>query len=75
MEKAYDPKALLEKLKDQGLDLAEDAAGLLVEAVFDWVGESALMSETKFDDLLAGVLPVVKPHVLALIDKIDGEEG
>jgi len=70
-----DVKLLLDDLKGKGLDLGEDAAKLVVESVFDWVSAEALKSENKVDDLLLAVMPVVKPMIMDLLDKIDGKEG
>lgn len=75
MEKAYDAKDLLLKLKGQGLDVAEEAAKVVVEVVLDWVQESAAMSENKVDDIILALIPAVKPFILEQIDKIDGEVG
>ncbi|MCB0369336.1 MAG: hypothetical protein KDD45_07745 [Bdellovibrionales bacterium] len=75
MEKAYDIKDLGLKLKGKGLDVAEEAAGVVFEAVADWVIESAQLSENKIDDLVAPILGAVKPYVLSQIDKIDGQPG
>lgn len=72
MEKAYDLKALVEKLKAKGLDVAEDAAKVIVEESFAWVEESAKLSATPYDDLLIAVIPVMKKEVLKAVDKIDG---
>lgn len=72
MEKAYDLKALVEKLKAKGLDVAEDAAKIVVEESFAWVEESAKLSATPYDDLLIAVIPVMKKEVLKAVDKIDG---
>ena len=73
MVKAYDPKVLIEKLKGKGLNLAEEAATIVVEETLNWVSESAIISENKMDDILAVIIPVIKPHIMRLIDKIDGE--
>ena len=75
MSKAYDIGMLVDKLKANGLDLAEDAAKVAVESIFDWVAESATASENKIDDVIAPLLPILKPHIMEMIDKIDGEEG
>lgn len=75
MEKAYDVKALAAQLKAKGMDVAEDAAKVAVEATLDWLAESAVLSENKFDDLLVAIVPVVKPHVMQMLDSIDGKEG
>lgn len=75
MEKAYDKDALVEILKGKGLDVAEDVAVVLVESLIDWISESAKLSEGTVDDLLAGMLPAMKPYIMEQIDKIDGEVG
>lgn len=75
MKKAYDLKVLADKLKDRGLDVAEESAKIAVEEILEWLSESSIQSENKVDDILAGVVPVAKKHVLELVDKIDGEEG
>jgi len=73
MEKAYDLKELINMNKDDGLELAEDAAKIFVNNIFNWLTESALLSKNPYDDLIAVVLPVVKPKIMAALDKIDGE--
>jgi hypothetical protein len=72
---AWESGDLIAGLKNQGLDVAEDAAKVLVEAVLDWVSSSALESATKMDDILAGLIPAVKPYILEQLDKIDGQVG
>lgn len=73
--KAYDVKVLAEKLKKRGLDLAEDAAMIVLEETADWVVESAAISETPFDDVAAVVMPTLKKEAARHIDKIDGQVG
>ena len=75
MTKAFDPKDLVGKLKDKGLDIAEDAAGHVVESVFKWVEESVVLTENKWDDMSLVVLPIVKKQVMDQVDKIDGKAG
>lgn len=75
MEKAYDTKVLVEKLKAKGLDLAEDAAVIALGEVLDWFKESATASENKYDDIILAVLPLIEQAALEQIDKIDGEAG
>lgn len=70
-----DFQPLLEKLKAEGLEVAEDAAKVVVEAVLEWAEDAVTKSENKYDDLLLAVLPVVKAELLKLVDEIDGEEG
>jgi hypothetical protein len=72
MEKAFDVKDLVLKLKDQGLPVAEEAAKLVVTSVLDWVQESVMISENKYDDFAIPVIMAVKPFVMGQLDKIDG---
>lgn len=74
MEKAWDLKGLSEGLKAKGLDLAEEAAGILAVGVLEWAEESVKLSENKYDDLAIAILPSVKSEILKLIDRIDGED-
>lgn len=73
MEKAFELKALVEKLKANGLDLAEDAAKLVIVDVLDWAAESVALTENKFDDIAVAFLPQLKAAALAAADKIDGK--
>jgi len=71
MEKAYDPKALLAELKDNGLELAEDAAETIIEAMFSWIEKSAKLSPTVYDDMALIVLPQLKILALKAADNIN----
>jgi hypothetical protein len=71
----YDTKVLLDMLKEKGLDVAEDAATVVVDVVFDWVSKSAVETESKIDDVIAGLLPAIKPYVMEQVDRIDGQVG
>lgn len=79
MTKAYDLQALAEKLKSKGLPIAleagEEAAKQVYIAVKEWAVESAALSETKVDDLVAPFYGHLDQIVLPLVDKIDGEVG
>jgi len=72
---SYDIKALGEKLKAKGLDVAEEAVKILVEETLVWVQEEALKSENKVDDIVAPVIAAVKPWILEQVDKIDKQVG
>ena len=75
MEKAYDVKDLVARLKTKGLDVAEDVAKIALVEVLDWVSESAVLSNNNYDDLFIAVMPLLKTEMLKQIDKIDGEKG
>lgn len=75
MQKPYDLKDLGEKLKAEGLEVAEDGAKKAIKAVSAWVQESAKASATPFDDIALIVLPKLEEVALKEADKIDGHEG
>lgn len=75
MEKAYDVADLMAKLKARGLDVAEEAAKVIIEESFNWLQESAPLSATPYDDMALIILPQLKAFALAQADKIDGVAG
>lgn len=75
MEKAWDKQALIEELKVNGLDVAEELAKVLVEGVLSWVEKSVVLSKNKYKDFAIPVISALKPFVLKEIDKIDQKEG
>lgn len=75
MEKAYDVKSLMAKMKDSGLDLVEAEVGLFYKNLKEWAQESAVLSENKIDDIVAPFVGQLDPILLPLIDKIDGQQG
>lgn len=72
--KAYDLKVLVAKLKEDGLDVAEEAARLIVEKSLEWVKESADKSDSIVDDILVKFIPTLKDYIMDEVDKIDGED-
>lgn len=75
METAFDIKALAEKLKSKGLDVAEDGVKILEESLVEWINESVLITPSKIDDIAIPVLMALKPLLDQQIDKIDGKVG
>ncbi len=75
MDKAFDLKDLGEKLKDRGLDLAEDAAKIVVEEVIAWTKASVALTENKYDDMLLAAFPLIEGAINEALDKIDGKVG
>jgi hypothetical protein len=73
MEKAYDVKGLLEELKGQGVEVAEEAAKVVIKSVFSWVSKSAQVSQTPYDDMIAVILPKLEAYALEQADKINAQ--
>ena len=72
MEKAYELKALLNKFKAHGLELAEEEAKHIIKDVCDWLEESGKMTPMPYDDMaFAAALPKVKELALGLAEKIN----
>jgi len=70
LSKAWDLKGLGEALKPHGLELGEAAAKAVLEAVLTFIEESVKLSENKVDDFALAVIPLIKPIVVAQLDKI-----
>lgn len=71
MEKAYDFKGLIDELKDQGLEVAEESAKVLIVSVFNWLEKSADLSKNKYDDLAKVIYPKIKEYALEAADNIN----
>ena len=71
MEKAYDFKVLVEKLKGHGLEIAEATAKAVTLSVFEWLEESATISPTPYDDMLKVLYPIIKDKLLEVEEKIN----
>ena len=65
---------LLKELKKAGLNIGEDAVKAVVESVFEALPKFFLATENKVDDLAVAILPIIKPHIIAALDSIDGED-
>lgn len=73
---AYELKELAEKLKAQGLDLAEDALSTIVKEAISWAKEEAQKgTNIVVDAIVLAASPVIEPLILKQVDKIDGEVG
>jgi len=75
MVKPYDLSELVSILKSKGLDIAEDAAKIVVDSSLEWLKESAKLSATPYDDLALVVLPQVEGFINKAVDAINGHEG
>ena len=75
MEKAYDLQELGRRLKAKGLVQAEELAGDIYVVTKEWLQESAVKSDNKYDDIAAPFLSQLDAVVLPQIDKIDGQVG
>ena len=67
---AYDLKELTERMKGIGLELDEENLKAVLPVLMDWIVESAQASENQFDDVLAGLIPAVKPYIMEQVEKI-----
>lgn len=75
MEKAYSTKALVQKFKSKGLDIAEEAAVEAIKSVTEWAQESAKMGQKPIVDAVVLIAaPQLENVLVDLADKIDGEE-
>ncbi len=70
MEKAYDLNDLEEKLKAAEIPIAKGAGKAAIDCVFAWASESASMSESKVDDVMASLLPSLKSWIEAKLAEL-----
>ena len=76
MTTPFDTKDLVEKLKAQGLPVAEDLAERISKTVFAWITESAIIHPNPVvKALVPAVVATVEPLLQAQIDKVDGQPG
>jgi hypothetical protein len=75
MDKAYDLKALGEKLKEKGMPEVEELAEKAYEALKEWIIESAELSANPFDNMVPGFFGALDSIVKPKLDKIDNKEG
>lgn len=61
----------LGKLKEQGIEIAEETAKAVVEALFDSAPDLVLATKNKYDDLLIPLLAGAKPQVMKLLENIN----
>lgn len=66
---------IVELLKNEGLEIAEESVELLIKGLFKILPVLAAKSTNSFDDMLIPLFPLLEREVLKLVDKIDGEEG
>ena len=75
MEKAYELKVLIEKLKVHGVEVAEEGAKAILLASFEYLEESAALSSNKVDDMLVPFYPIVKKYALEMAENINKEDN
>jgi hypothetical protein len=63
-------KILLEELKIEGLEIAEDAAIKVFKAIMKAAPKIAAVTDTKADDFLVQLLPFIEPKIIAMLSKI-----
>ena len=71
-----DFKPHLDKLKEKGLEKAEETLEIVAEVLFEAADEYVAETETKFDDMAYSALKETMREMLAkVVDKVDGKEG
>ena len=62
---------LVDELKEQGIEVAEEAAKGIVNAVFNAADKYIDATETKIDDMAKPILGLAKNFILDKVDKIN----
>ena len=68
-------KMIVDELKSNGMEIAEDAAISVVKVIFAILPKIAVATENKWDDMMLPILGIVEPIIMKELDKIDGQEG
>jgi hypothetical protein len=71
MNQPFELAGLLEELKGQGLELAEESAKVAVKGVLNWIEASVKMTENKFDDFFLIARPQIEAVLVPAIEKIN----
>jgi hypothetical protein len=64
-----------QKLKDAGLELAEESVKDLVENALATIRAIVTVTENKYDDMALPLIDLAEKAIMDAVDKIDGEEG
>jgi hypothetical protein len=64
---------LLDAIKAEGLDIAEDAIINLVKAIMNALPAYFVATPNKMDDIAIAILPILLPSIIKALDKIDGK--
>ena len=66
---------LVEELKKEGIELAEETAKMACKALFRAIPKVVVASENKYDDMLLAVLPVIEPMIMNLLEDINKDDN
>lgn len=73
---SYEIKGLVAELKDKGLEMVEDQAVNVIEAVESWAAKEAAKGEKPLvDGIVMALAPMLSKLAKDAADKIDGKEG
>lgn len=76
MQQPFDKAVLVEKLKAQGLPVAEEAVEAIVDAVLGWTEESLIIHPNVLVKAIGvPAVQMLKPIIKEQVDKIDGQPG
>ena len=66
---------LKEKLKAEGLDLAEESVKDIVENALNTIRAIVKVTENKYDDMALPLIELAEKAIMDAVDKIDGQVG
>lgn len=75
MNKPFDLKDLVARMKVSGLNVAEDVAKAVVPQILDWAQESFAMHPNAIVKMGAALVMGVRDTIVKELDKIDGQVG
>lgn len=75
MTKPFDVQDWVLRMKKRLPHLTEEMLKEAADESINWFSESCLIHPSPILKIIGGAVPMAKPGILALIDKIDGEVG
>lgn len=71
MSKAYDTSHLVKEFSNQGLEIGEEAAKIVIKVLMPWLKKSFELSESKIDDVIAPLMNSVESYLLTVAESIN----
>ena len=71
MQKPFELPALVEELKKEGLEVAEESAKIVAKAVLNWIEASVKMTPNPYDDFFVMARPQIESVMAPAIEKIN----
>jgi hypothetical protein len=73
MTKPFEIGALVDELKKNGLELAEESAKIAAKSILNWIEASVKLTENPYDDFFVMARPQIESVIAPVIEQINPE--